>query len=99
MKKRTQFHIIVNTFLFAALFETVTFAQFGPSNGPSTGALANQVPLSGRTGESGSVSATQSPVAGTTNSVNTINPSIQTAGPYTGSSLSVLRYRSPGNFL
>jgi outer membrane protein TolC len=89
MKKRTQFHIIAaSTFLFAALFEAVAFAQFGPPAGSSAGALANQVPLSGRTGESGSVSAAQSPVAGTTNSVNTINPSIQTAGPYTGSSLS-----------
>ena len=49
------------------------------------GSLANQVPLSGRPGQGGSVSAGQSPVAGTTNSVNTINPTIQVQGPYSGS--------------
>lgn len=60
-------------------------AQFGPpAAGQSGGAQANQVPLSGRTG-SGSVTATQTAVPGTTNSVNTINPSIQTSGPYAGS--------------
>ena len=46
---------------------------------------ANQVPLSGRTGQSGSVTATESPVPGTTTSVNTINPTIQVQGPYAGS--------------
>jgi len=78
--------------LFAALSETAVFGQFGPPPpGQSTGTQANQVPLSGRTGQSGSVTAAQSPVAGTTNSVNTINPSIQTAGPYTGSALSTAK--------
>jgi outer membrane protein TolC len=56
-----------------------------PQISASTGSLANQVPLSGRSGQGGSVSASQSPVAGTTNSVNTINPSIQVQGPYGGS--------------
>ena len=56
--------------------------QFGAPAGGSTGSQANQLPLSGRTGETGSVTAAQSPIAGTTNSVNTINPSIQVAGPY-----------------
>ena len=79
---------LVGAFLLAALLETTAFGQFGPAGGQSTGAQANQVPLSGRTGESGSVAAAQSPIAGTTNSVNTINPSIQVAGPYTGSELS-----------
>jgi outer membrane protein TolC len=83
MKKRTHFPLTG-----VLLFATTAFAQFGPPGGQSNGTLANQVPLSGRTGESGSVTATQSPVAGTTNSVNTINPSIQAAGPYTGSALS-----------
>lgn len=75
--------------LFTLLLTTSAFAQFGaPGGGSSGGAQANQVPLSGRTGETGSVTATQSPVAGTTNSVNTINPSIQTGGPYAGSASS-----------
>src|ERR1700683_1087352 len=52
---------------------------------PATGSLANQVPLSGRPGQGGSVNASQAPVAGTTNSVNTINPTIQVQGPYSGS--------------
>ncbi len=46
---------------------------------------ANQEPLSGRTGQSGSVTATESPVPGTTTSVNTINPTVQVQGPYAGS--------------
>ncbi len=74
--------------LLAALLETTAFGQFAPPGGQSTGSQANQLPLSGRTGESGSVNAAQSPIAGTTTSVNTINPSIQVAGPYTGSELS-----------
>ncbi len=86
MKKRTLFPIVcAGSFLFAAS----AFAQFGAPGGSSAGSEANQVPLSGRTGQGGAVTAAQSPIAGTTNSVNTINPSIQTAGPYAGSSLSV----------
>jgi len=46
---------------------------------------ANQEPLSGRTGQIGSVTATESPVPGTTTSVNTINPTIQVEGSYAGS--------------
>ncbi len=52
---------------------------------PTAGSLANQVPVSGRPGQGGSVNTGQSPVAGTTNSVNTINPTIQVQGPYSGS--------------
>jgi outer membrane protein TolC len=74
--------------ILLALLQTTAFGQFGPSAGQSTGAQANQVPLSGRTGQSGSVTTSQSPIAGTTTSVNTINPNIQTSGPYTGSELS-----------
>jgi outer membrane protein TolC len=46
---------------------------------------ANQVPLSGPTGQSGAVTATESPVPGTTTSVNTINPTVQVQGAYAGS--------------
>jgi outer membrane protein TolC len=88
MTKRIQSSLIgAGALLLAALLETTAFGQLGaPSQ--STGSQANQLPLSGRTGQSGSVNATQSPIAGTTTSVNTINPSIQAAGPYTGSELS-----------
>src|SRR5665213_873498 len=87
MKKRTHFAIPAVAFLFA----TGLFGQFGPPAGGNAGALANQVPLSGRTGQTGSVAVTQAPVAGTTNSVNTINPSIQPQGPYAGSANSTAK--------
>jgi outer membrane protein TolC len=74
------------------MFAGPVLAQLGPpSAGQNTGALANQVPLSGRNGQSGSVNATQTPTAGTTASVNTINPAIQTQGPYTGSAPSTAK--------
>jgi outer membrane protein TolC len=88
MKQRTQLRLISSSVL---LFATSSFGQFGAPSGSSTGTQANQVPLSGRTGQAGAVTATQSPVAGTTNSVNTINPSIQAQGPYTGSASSTAK--------
>ncbi len=92
MTKRIQpFLIGAGALWLAALLETTAFGQFGAPGGQSTGTLANQVPLSGRTGESGAVTATESPIAGTTTSVNTLNPSIQASGPYSGSSLSTLK--------
>ncbi len=63
-------------FLAAVSVATCSFAQT---------TRANQEPLSGRTGQSGSVSATASPVPGTTTSVNTINATVQVQGPYAGS--------------
>jgi outer membrane protein TolC len=53
--------------------------------------LAAQLPLSGRAGNSGSVTAIEAPIAGTTNSVTTINPSVQIQGPFTGSSSSTAK--------
>ena len=88
MKKRTHF---VKTFIYINFTAVLALAQFAPPSGQTVGTVANQVPLSGRTGEAGGVTATQSPVAGTTNSVNTINPAIQSQGPYTGSALSTAK--------
>lgn len=71
----------------ASVLVTVTcaFAQLAPPGGQGQpAARATQLPLSGRTGQSGSVTATQSPVPGTTTSVNTINPTVQVQGPYGG---------------
>jgi outer membrane protein TolC len=82
MKKRTHFAAAASPLLFAA---AAFGQQLGAPPSSSSTTLANQVPLSGRTGQSGGVTATQAPVAGTTTSVNTINPSIQTQGPYSGS--------------
>src|SRR5277367_6392105 len=82
MTNRIHFAVAACSLLFGA----AAFGQLGaPAGGSGTGTLANQVPLSGRTSQAGSVTATQAPVAGTTTSVNTINPSIQTQGPYSGS--------------
>ena len=63
-------------------------AQLGPppSSGGST--IAAQLPLSGRVSQSGSVTATQSPVPGTNASVNTLNPNVSVQGNYAGSTLS-----------
>ncbi|HJP92138.1 MAG TPA: TolC family protein [Pyrinomonadaceae bacterium] len=48
-----------------------------------------QLPLSGRNPQGGSVTATQTAVPGTTNSINTINPTVQVQGPFTGSASSI----------
>jgi len=50
--------------------------------------LATPLPLYGHNGQNGSVTAIEAPIAGTTNSVTTINPSVQVQGPYAGSSTS-----------
>lgn len=73
------------------LLTSAAFAQFGAPAGGSGGSVAAQVPLSGRTAQAGAVTATESPIAGTTTSVNTINPSIQAAGPYSGSANSTAK--------
>ncbi|HMF76087.1 MAG TPA: TolC family protein [Bryobacteraceae bacterium] len=49
---------------------------------------ASQLPLSGRSNNSGSVTASASAIPGTTTSVNTINTSVQASGPYSGSASS-----------
>jgi len=49
------------------------------------------LPASGRSSQGGSVGVTEQPVAGTTTSVNTLNPNVQVSGPYTGSTPSTAR--------
>src|SRR5919198_1310686 len=80
--------MIRNTVLLVIIFTcgaVDVFPQIGPPTSPSQGSQAAQLPLSGRNQQAGSVTAIQSPVPGTTTSVNTINPSIQVQGPYAGS--------------
>ena len=62
-------------------------AQAGGSGSSSQGATANALPLSGKAA-TGSVTATESSVPGTTTSVNTLNPVVQVQGPYAGSTSS-----------
>jgi outer membrane protein TolC len=65
---------------------TRSFAQGAPPANQSQNPQANPLPLSGRAGQNGSVTVVESPVAGTTNSVDTINPTVQVQGSYSGSS-------------
>jgi outer membrane protein TolC len=58
-------------------------AQAAPSQ--SQGAQATQLPLSGRTSQSGSVTASQSSTPGAMSTVNTLNPTVQVQGAYSGS--------------
>lgn len=62
------------------------FAQLGPPSGQSQGAQATQLPLSGRTAQTnGSVKTSEQPAPSTTATVNTLNPSVQVQGAYSGS--------------
>jgi outer membrane protein TolC len=70
---------------------SLAFAQIGGARGAAGSAQANKLPLSGRSGQVGSVAAAQSAVAGTTTSINTINPTIQVSGPFGGSVQSTRR--------
>ena len=62
------------------------FAQSSSGSGPTAVAL----PSSGRNSQGGSVGAAAQPVAGTTTSINTLNPSVQISGPYSGSTRSTV---------
>src|SRR4029077_17064149 len=71
---------------FALYFPAVPAnAQFGAAAAQQQGSQANPLPLSGRTGASGGVIATQTAIPGTTTSVNTLNPTVQVSGAYLGS--------------
>ena len=72
-------------FIFMLSLAVESFAQIGQPPASSQASQAVPLPLSGRNPGAGSVTATQSPVPGTTTSVNTINPSVQIQGPYAGS--------------
>src|SRR5215470_14143248 len=80
---------VLPIFIFAiVIFSPCAFAQIRPISRPAPetqGSRADQLPLSGRSGQTGSVTATQTPTPGTTTSVNTINPTVQTQGPFSGS--------------
>jgi len=52
---------------------------------PPQGAVTSQLPLSGESPQGGAVVVGQAPVPGTTTSVNTLNVTTQTLGPFSGS--------------
>jgi len=73
------------------LFAPAGFAQTPSSSAQAPPTQAAQLPLSGRNPQGGSVTATQTAIPGTTNSINTINPTVQVQGPYAGSTSSVTK--------
>jgi len=77
--------------IFFVIFVPTIVAQTPATGSQSQGAQANQLPLSGRSVQTGSVTATQTAVPGTTNSINTINPTVQVQGPFTGSLSSITK--------
>src|SRR5262249_12360713 len=79
---------LVRRVLIVMLVAACASAQIGSSGSSFQGATANQLPLSGKTGQTGSVTAIQSPVPGTTTSINTVNPSVQVQGPFAGATRS-----------
>src|SRR5437867_4955834 len=83
--------MIRNTAVLIVILATATnaFPQLGPPPSAAQGSQAAPLPLSGRSQQGGSVTAIQSPVPGTTASVNPVNPSIQVQGPYAGSAASL----------
>jgi outer membrane protein TolC len=75
----------INLFLIFVAAAEVAVAQFpGASPTPSTPAPI-ALPASGRSNPAGAVGIGEQPVAGTTTSVNTLNPTVQISGPYSGS--------------
>src|SRR5437773_11808850 len=91
MMRNTSFLILV---ILAATADA--FPQIGPPAGQTQATQATLLPLSARSQQGGSVTAIQTPVPGTTTSVNTINPSIQLQGPYAGSTPSTTATRFTG---
>jgi outer membrane protein TolC len=85
--------IAATIWLIAFAVATRGFAQgpAAPRSNQSQGTQTTLLPLSGRNAQTGSVIAVESPIAGTTNSVNTINPTVQVQGPYSGSAHSTTK--------
>ncbi len=73
------------------VFASCARAQFGGTPASSQSTPVTPLPLSGRTSQNGSVVPVQTPVPGTTTSVDTLNPSVQVQGPYSGSANSTAR--------
>uniref|UniRef100_Q024G3 Outer membrane efflux protein n=1 Tax=Solibacter usitatus (strain Ellin6076) TaxID=234267 RepID=Q024G3_SOLUE len=73
-----------HTLFFLIILSTPSAGQIGAPQSPGQLPRAQPVPLSGKP-QIGSVVPQQTPTPGATNSVNTINPSVQVQGAYQGS--------------
>ena len=88
---KIQFPGVAALLCLAALAITAPgFAQGLSRPTSSQGTQTTPLPLSGR-GQNGSVVAVEAPIAGTTTSVNTINPTVQVQGPYSGAARSTAK--------
>src|SRR5215467_10134450 len=85
MQTLDRFIVRITVSIAVFLIATYAFGQIGAPARQPQAVSASQLPLSGRAGQNGSVTATELPVPGTTTSVNTLNPALQVQGPYTGS--------------
>lgn len=70
------------------LLAASAFGQMPGAGAQTQPARSTQLPLSGQSGQNGTVAASEAPVPGTTTSVNTINPTVQIQGAYSGSAAS-----------
>ncbi|MDE3195733.1 MAG: TolC family protein [Acidobacteriota bacterium] len=77
--------------LLSTLAPCALLAQLGGAPAGGNTSVATQLPLSGRSGQSGSAIAAQSPIPGATTSVNTLNTNVQVTGPYAGSTPSAAK--------
>ncbi len=75
---------LYRTLLFAS-WAFVGFAQLAPTGASTQQSTANQLPLSGRSGNAGTANSTQLPTPGATTSVNTVNTTVQSSGDVSGS--------------
>src|SRR3954451_7709612 len=90
MKRISPLKIVPISAMFALLVGRAD-GQLAGQNVQTQTPVANQLPVSGRTVQNGSVKASQAAIPGVTSSVNTLNSTVQTQGPFAGSASSVAR--------
>jgi outer membrane protein TolC len=97
--KRVRFRVLLRCLAAVACLEGLVFVSYASAQvgaAPAPPPQATQLPLSGRSAQSGGVVATEAPVPSATTSVNTLNPTISISGPYTGSANSAVRFPFSG---
>src|ERR1700741_446124 len=80
--------------LYVLIFASGVSAQVGAPPPPPT--QATPLPLSGRNGQGGGVTATEAPVPSTTPSVNPLNPAVSVQGAFAGSTPSTMQFPFAG---
>ena len=80
MRRKSTWGGVRLMFLITILAPEMALAQLG-ARAPASTSVATQLPLSGRSANTGSAATTQTPIPGATTSVNTINTTVQVSGP------------------